>query len=341
MINNLISIVIPVYNMERYISACIDSILSQNYKNIELILVDDGSTDSTRTILTDYAGRDSRIKLIFQENKGVSWATYNGFKEASGDFICFSDHDDIFLPSMLSHLIEMLSEDVDIACCSRVDLHDEELEKYNWQGSESITVVSGRTAVENTIKPVDYNLQLPLWGRIYRKSFLDKFDFLKYADLLPTLFMVDIFIMPQILFKARNVAYTNRVYYIHREVGSSISRSLKLSPFYFEQIDSFSILLEFYKQNNLEDLYADTLRQYANSCLMRLWYKIGKSNYARPFENEIYKKIKNNFSRIYKDLLKMEKSFVYKLSYSLFSKCKWLWCITIGFLYFNVIRKIK
>lgn len=339
--NKLISVVVPVYNMEKYIVPCINSILSQDYKNIEVILVDDGSTDSTRSILSEFSEKDSRVKLVFQDNQGVSWATYNGYKEAGGDYICFSDHDDVFLPKMLSHLEQLLADEIDISCCSRVDLHDEELLKYRCQGTEKISVVSGREALENTIKPVDYNLQLPLWGRIYRKSFLDSIDFLKYADLLPTLFMVDIFIMPQILLKARKVVYTNMVCYIHREVKTSISRGLKLGPFYYEQIDSFPLLLTFYQNNQLGDLYVSTLRDYANSCLLRLWYKVKTECNNDDFRNLICKKIESRFSSIYKELQKYEHSFIYRLSYTLFYSCKSLWKITVGMLYFKVIRKIK
>ena len=183
--NKTISIIIPVYNMERYISACIDSILNQDYENIELILVDDGSTDNTHSILAEYAAKDNRIKLIFQENKGVSWATYNGYKTAEGDYICFSDHDDVFLPGMLSKLVGMLDDEIDIACCSRVDLHDEEIDSYKWLGEEKITVVSGREAVENTIKPVYYNLQLPLPFYLLDMVLINQFFFAITHQLLP------------------------------------------------------------------------------------------------------------------------------------------------------------
>lgn len=327
--------------MERYVSACIDSILSQNYQDLELILVDDGSTDNTRSILSEYAKKNKRIKLIFQENKGVSWATYNGYKAATGEYICFSDHDDVFLPGFISHLFDMPTVDVDIACCSRIDLHDVEIESYKWQGEEHITIVSGREALENTIKPVDYNLHLPLWGRIYRKTFLDTIDFLKYSDLLPTLFMVDIFIMPQILIKARKVAYTNKVLYVHREVQTSISRSNKLSSFYYEQIDSYPIILDLYKDNDLSDLYETTLKEYANSCLMRLWYKLKEADLNDVKKSELCRKITINYNAIYKPLMKIEKSAVYRLSYMIFHKCKYFWSMTVGFMYFKIIRHRK
>ena len=178
--NELISVIVPVYNIEKYLSQTIDSILNQDYKDIELILVNDGSTDGSLKICKNYQKKDARVKVINQKNAGVSWATYNGYKAATGKYIAFADHDDILLPGLFSHLMSMFEKDVDMTCCSRNDLYDEQIEGYTWQGEEIITKVSGREALENTIKPVPYNLALPLWGRVYRKSYLDKIDIEKY-----------------------------------------------------------------------------------------------------------------------------------------------------------------
>lgn len=92
---SLISIIVPVYNAEKYIDACLDSILSQTYDNIEIILVDDGSTDLSLSRIKSYAEKDARIKIISQKNQGVTRARCNGVSIASGSFICFSDADDI------------------------------------------------------------------------------------------------------------------------------------------------------------------------------------------------------------------------------------------------------
>ena len=196
----MISIIIPIYNIKKYLSQTIESVLNQSYSDWELILVNDGSTDGSLEICKEYINKDKRIRLINQNNQGVSWATYNGLQNAKGDFIAFADHDDYMLPNLFSELLLAFNDEIDISCCSRIDLYDNEIKKYQWNGIKKTFKYSGKEALENLIKPVEYNLQLPLWGRLYRKSFLDKINFLEFAKLFPTIFMVDIFIIKFYIF---------------------------------------------------------------------------------------------------------------------------------------------
>lgn len=93
-VNQLISIIMPVYNAEKYLNRSIESVMNQTYKNIEIILVNDGSTDASLTICSNYQKADSRIKLINQKNSGVSAARNRGIDEATGTYIMFIDSDD-------------------------------------------------------------------------------------------------------------------------------------------------------------------------------------------------------------------------------------------------------
>lgn len=336
----MISIIIPVYNIKKYLSKTIESVLCQSYSDWELILVNDGSTDGSFEICKEYVNKDKRIRLINQNNKGVSWATYNGLKNAKGEYIAFADHDDYLLPDLFSELLSYFSEEIDISCCSRIDLYDKDIYEYQWEGIKKTFKYSGKEALENLIKPVEYNLQLPLWGRLYRKDFLEKINFEKYADLFPTIFMVDVFIMPQILLKARNICYTNKVLYIHREVVSSISRSQKLSSFYFEQIESFPLILELYQKNGFYDLYQTTLKEYMTSTLMRLYYYISIEPKKYNFVN-LDEAIISKFTEYYNELISKENNFFYKVNYILFKNNRKIWVKSFGYLYFNVLKKIK
>ena len=96
----LVSVIIPAYNIEDYIGRCLDSIISQTYKNLEIIVVDDGSRDRTGEILDNYAKKDRRIKVIHKENGGVSSARNKGIEVAEGDYIGFIDGDDLIEPEM-------------------------------------------------------------------------------------------------------------------------------------------------------------------------------------------------------------------------------------------------
>ena len=108
--DNLISIIVPIYNIEPYLSKCIDSIINQTYKNIEIILVDDGSTDNSGKICDEYAKRENRIIVIHQDNKGLVSARKAGLAISKGEYIGFVDGDDWIEPEMYKHLLDILLE---------------------------------------------------------------------------------------------------------------------------------------------------------------------------------------------------------------------------------------
>lgn len=115
MIENLISVIVPVFNVEKYLRPCLDSILVQTYSNIEIILVDDGSSDSSGHICDEYAGKDSRVKVLHKENGGVSKARNSGIGVAQGEYLSFIDGDDTVDPDYLGLMLrEMIANDVDI-----------------------------------------------------------------------------------------------------------------------------------------------------------------------------------------------------------------------------------
>lgn len=125
----MISVIVPVYNAEQYLKRCVDSILSQTLNHFELILVDDGSTDSSPTILDDYAKRDSRVKVVHQQNAGVSVARNKGLELASGEYVGFIDSDDEVEPCMYEKLLARLSESgADIAFCDSVAINGDKRE---------------------------------------------------------------------------------------------------------------------------------------------------------------------------------------------------------------------
>lgn len=104
----LISVCVPVYNVENYLNKCLDSILSQSYQNIELIVVDDGSTDSSKTILKQYVEKDSRVKLISQDNQGHQKARHVAVSNTTGDYLAFVDSDDSLEPNALQSMVELI-----------------------------------------------------------------------------------------------------------------------------------------------------------------------------------------------------------------------------------------
>lgn len=122
----LISIIIPVYNVERYLNKCLDSIINQTYKNLEIVLVDDGSTDRSGLICDDYAAKDNRVIVLHKENSGVSEARNIGLKHSTGEFIGFVDGDDYVDRQMYELLLERLeSDNSDMAACNYLQVDEE------------------------------------------------------------------------------------------------------------------------------------------------------------------------------------------------------------------------
>ena len=146
-----ITIIVPVYNTEKYLPRCINSILSQTFTDFELLLIDDGSTDRSYKILEDYAIQDERIRIFHQENGGVTSARNIGVTESRGEWVSFVDSDDELLIDALSILYENVSDNIDVVVS---DSSDQQM-------------ISADDFVRMTLQA---KLYTSLWGRLYRRS---------------------------------------------------------------------------------------------------------------------------------------------------------------------------
>lgn len=136
--DNLVSVIVPVYNVERYLKKCIESIINQTYKNLEIFLVDDGSTDNSGKICDRYAKKDNRINVIHKENKGVSSARNAGINEAKGEWIAFIDADDWIEENYIEELLKNTSKEIDIVQCGYNRVIGNKKEKINCDGKDII-----------------------------------------------------------------------------------------------------------------------------------------------------------------------------------------------------------
>ena len=117
----LISVIVPVYNKEIYLEECVDSVRAQTYENIEILLVNDGSTDGSKALCESYERKDKRIRVLSKENGGLMSAWIHGLKEAKGEYICFVDSDDWIDPDMLEKLAEGISgNDREVICSNYI-----------------------------------------------------------------------------------------------------------------------------------------------------------------------------------------------------------------------------
>ena len=149
----LISVIVPVYNVEPYINKCIDSILSQTYKNLEVILVDDGSPDNCPKICDDYASIDNRVKVIHQKNAGQSIARNNALDICTGEYIAFVDSDDWIEPDAYEKIMEIMQrQDLDIVFCMANIIKNDSVVGQRFKYLENETVLSPNELVELSLK---------------------------------------------------------------------------------------------------------------------------------------------------------------------------------------------
>lgn len=164
-----ISVIVPVYNVENYLSACLDSILSQTYQDFEIILIDDGSKDASGQICDAYAGKDPRIQVVHQENGGVSRARNRGLELATGELISFIDSDDTLEPDMYELLVRVMREhNADISHCGykRFDNQGNLVRKIN--GTHRLMIQSGEEAIVCMLQGEYFSNSL--WNKLFRNQ---------------------------------------------------------------------------------------------------------------------------------------------------------------------------
>lgn len=173
-----ISVIIPIYNCEKYLEKSIDSVVNQTLKDIEIILVNDGSTDNSGDICDRYSRKYTNIKVIYQENKGAAAARNAGMKIAIGEYIGFIDSDDIISNNMYEILYENSKGNIDIIQCNYKESDRfNNTEKNICSGFNNIDIIDKKYIEENIIPSFASNKNrgyYPLWNKIYRKEWIDE-----------------------------------------------------------------------------------------------------------------------------------------------------------------------
>lgn len=238
----MVSIIVPVYNVESYLKPCLDSLIHQRNRNVEIIAVNDGSTDHSATILQNYAVLDARVTVIHQTNKGLSGARNTGLLHAKGDYIIFVDSDDVVDKTLVER------------CVYSFDTHKSDLVIFNHavfnDGSKQIQQQRKElsSGLMNTASFLKCTLHLathtwnPVWLYAYKKSFLDTYNLRFYEGILHE----DILFTPQALSYANSITVVPDVLYFYRKRAGSITtdpikaeQSLKDYYFIAEELYQF------------------------------------------------------------------------------------------------------
>lgn len=215
--SDVVSIIVPVYNVETYVEACLDSIMKQSYENLEIILVDDGSTDQSHAICQRYLYRDHRIHLVEQANQGVSQARNVGLEQAHGEWLMFVDSDDYLALDMVETLLAY-------AQTKHLDMVQGEHCKVYRNHTFLLPHVHKTQSLrshEAVIKLAHKKLfQNYVWGKLYRRSLFQTIRFpIGYH-------FEDAYVMVQLMLEAKNIGYIAKVGYHYRLRKGSITMNM-------------------------------------------------------------------------------------------------------------------
>ena len=219
--NHLISIVVPVYNVEAYLPVCVESLLAQTYKNIEIIAVDDGATDSCPEILDYYAAKDNRVHVIHQKNGGLSAARNTALMVAKGEYITFIDSDDYVSPVYVEYLYRAASKNkADICICDYCKVPDSYAEQ------SPANIVSEKTysnveTIKEAYQPIQHGMEFLACGKLYKTTL-----FYNYGITYPVgKLHEDMFTTYRLMYYANKAVFIDAVLYYYRSRPGSITTS--------------------------------------------------------------------------------------------------------------------
>lgn len=235
--NPHISIIVPVYNTQHYLSKCIDSILTQSFSNFELLLVDDGSTDGSGAICDDYARIDSRIRVLHRSNKGISSTRNVGLDYATGEWITFVDSDDILLPNALGAMTNLTTDNIEIVIAGYAEINNDFF--YKSPGNYTPQVIDNNEALLYMYPSANKPYLGYSWSKLFKKKTIDSFNIRFDETILfkeDTLFVVD-FICHM---SKKAILYLSPVYgyRVNREGSEMTSMTYSYSIKYFTSFDS-------------------------------------------------------------------------------------------------------
>lgn len=252
----LISIIIPVYNAEKYLEAALESVKNQSYQNIEVLLIDDGSIDSSPEICDAYAKLDRRFKVIHQKNSGPSAARNRGVNEAKGAYITFFDNDDLFHKDFISVLYGLCKEyDCDIALTKSFPFLDEATIPYGEPETE-LTFMNNRELSTQLVDMGWTGLAVTM-AKLFKKELFDSIRFNEeriIGDDDSTIYLLYWNSRKSVLFHAPLYFYRSK------RKGSITHSNYKLS--WLTGVEAFKERMEFYESQGEKILYAKAMRNY-------------------------------------------------------------------------------
>lgn len=317
---DLVSIIVPVYNVEKYLKRSINSIVSQSYTNLEIILVDDGSKDSSGIICDEIARKDVRIKVIHTENGGLSRARNIGMENASGDFYSFIDSDDVIHKDFVYSLMDIQKKySADIAACNLINFNEDSEIKVEEKTNPYEVALTSKEALREYFHPKEKRIiHHGLCMKLYKKELFQdiRFDEGKLHE--------DLYITYKLLDACNTFAFIDLPYYFYFQGNNeSICNNYREKNF----IDETNAYFSMYSYFNNDETVINELISFILVQLRHAIYKgrkINNNSNIRSVKKNIIKWVDENVGRcIYYSLIK-------KIWFMLSVRFIWMYKIMIG-----------
>ena len=235
--NELISVIINVYNAEKYIKKCLESIINQTYKNIEILIINDGSTDNTLNICKSY--NDERIRIINQENLGLSLSRNVGIDNAKGDYLYFVDADDFVQNDVIEYLYQLIKKyDVKMASTKPLHIYNYDYKMVN--NKEKIEVLSSKQMLSKIMLSEDE--AGTIWNKLFKKELFDNIRFEKRI-------INDVVVIYKVVLECEKIVYSNQIKYFYLKHKESILGQKKIEhskDLYFASIERYNYIKKIY-----------------------------------------------------------------------------------------------
>lgn len=239
--NELISVIINVYNGEKFISKCLESVINQTYKNLEILIINDGSTDNTLKICESY--KDKRIRIITTENFGLSKSRNIGIEKSKGKYLYFVDSDDFIENDTIEYLYGLCKKyNTKMSTCIPIDIHNYELKVKNKK--EKVQVISNNEMLKKVLLSVDR--AVCVWNKLIKKELIKN---LRFEERI----INDVAFTYKLVLTTEKIAYSNQIkyYYLRHKESTTIAKKTNTK----RSIDKYNVCVERY--NYLKNLYGD------------------------------------------------------------------------------------
>ena len=294
----VISVIVPIYNAEKYLEGCIQSVLNQTYRNFELILIDDGSQDNSYKICKNYEKKDNRIILIHQKNQGQSVARNKGIQLAKGKWISFLDADDVIHPQMLEILLNNIRKtNANISMCGAEEGEKISAEFYSKKNPKFKKFEVSEAYLENIYQNVKYRYWI-VWAKLINIDIVRKYPFTKgkvYEDNA---------VVCQWLYKAKTVVDTNEKLYFYRINYEGTTKS-NFSKKRVDYLWALEQQISFYDKIQFNQMLEELCKFYLENAT-EIYKKVNYELKDRALQKKIYNDTKIIYKK-YKKQIKFEK----------------------------------